>query len=89
MDNRVLGAIAMICAPAMLGFLLGGGERPDHRHREYGLHGRVDLLEHRHAADAGYRDRNVGPDGAADPARRPRAGLRLRFYRGERPPVIY
>ncbi len=26
MDNRVLGAIAMICAPAMLGFLLGGGE---------------------------------------------------------------
>ena len=24
MDNRVLGAIAMICAPAMLGFLLGG-----------------------------------------------------------------
>src|SRR5918994_343993 len=23
-DNRVLGAIAMICAPAMLGFLLGG-----------------------------------------------------------------
>ena len=26
LDNRVLGAIAMICAPAMLGFLLGGGE---------------------------------------------------------------
>jgi hypothetical protein len=25
-DNRVLGTIAMICAPAMLGFLLGGGE---------------------------------------------------------------
>ena len=26
MDNRVLGVIAMLCAPAMLGFLLGGEE---------------------------------------------------------------
>ena len=26
MDNRVLGVIAMICAPAMLGFMLGGEE---------------------------------------------------------------
>src|SRR3712207_2125737 len=26
MDNRVLGVIGMICAPAMLGFLLGGEE---------------------------------------------------------------
>ena len=39
------------------------GKRTDHRHREHGLHGRVDLQQHGHAAYAGCRDRQVGKIG--------------------------
>jgi hypothetical protein len=64
MNNRVLGTIAMICAPAIL---------LDLRLTAVGgmfLHGGLGLRQHRHVADAGDRDRQVRPCRVNNPARR-------------------